>query len=130
MIFDFLTCFNSNYEAVIIDVDNCARIGETNPSSRSCLYEIPIDCIELFKEVELPWGQKRDNMQVGWLIAYVIDNTENEHERQWNHQKECIRSNPFISKLVRRFEYDPSLLSSLDNFGNQTLQEVLDGRNS
>ena len=123
-------CFNSNYEAVIIDVDNCAIIGVRNPSLRSCLYEIPRDCIELFKEVELPWGQKRDYMQVGWLIAYVIDNTENEHERQWNHQKECIRSNLFISKLVRRFEYDPSLLSSLDNFGNQTLQEVLDGRNS
>ena len=68
-------------------------------------------------------------MQVGWMIAYIIDH---QHLRNWEDEKDCIRENKFISTLVRKSKYDENLLSKLDKLAcdNLTLQNVLCARNS
>ena len=62
-------------------------------------------------------------MQVGWMIAYILDHEYNEQLRNWEDQKDCIRENK-----VRKYDEN---LSELDKLGcdNSTLQNVLCARN-
>ena len=98
-------CFNSRFEAVIIDIDMCASSGlDTNVSAESCLYQIPTECLKQFKEVDLPYGQKRNYMQLGWMIAYILDHKgKDEHMRTWEKEPAFVRENNCIFTLVRKF---------------------------
>ncbi len=50
---------------------------------------------------DIPPGQRIDYMQVGWMIAYIIDSSEDEHYRVWENLPPEIQNNSFIEKLVR-----------------------------
>ncbi len=65
-------CFNEEFEVVInIDFSSYINVG-IRAASPSCLYRIPETLQKTFYSLDLK-GQKIDYMQVGWMIAYIID---------------------------------------------------------
>lgn len=90
-------CFNDKYEAVIIDVDRCYDIEGLHPyfaTLSSCMYEN-------FREMGAPIGQFTDYMQLGWMVAWILDNSQDEHAREWEEQKTEIKENKFICALIK-----------------------------
>ena len=120
-------CINENFDVVLIDVDFSKAITVRPPiSSSSCLYNIPSTPSDI-----RPAGQRTDYMQVGWMIAYIIDSSDDEHYRKWENQPPEIQNNSFIEKLVRKCQYDESLLFELVSLGgSETLTEVLTTRSN
>ena len=99
MMFDYQTfVFNSRFEAGIIDIDMCSTSGvDTNVSAESCLYEIPKECRKQFNEIDLPYGQKRDYMQLGWMIAYILDHKGKDAHRRRGKEPDFVRENECIA---------------------------------
>ncbi len=54
----------------------------------SCLHFVPRECKRVFWSSRLPCGQKTDYMQVGWMIALVLDHEgKDEHNRYWTRTR-------------------------------------------
>ena len=126
---DCPTCFNENYEAVLIDLDFCQCVtadSKMDGECESCLYCFPDSCLSEFEASTLEPGQKYDYMQVGWLIAYILHHNHDEHVREWESQPKYITGNEMISTLVRSFCYKPHLLKTLQS--SSTLEAVLKRR--
>uniref|UniRef100_A0A1X7TF44 Protein kinase domain-containing protein n=1 Tax=Amphimedon queenslandica TaxID=400682 RepID=A0A1X7TF44_AMPQE len=69
-------CFNSEYEAILIDLDACTPAEYRHSSfsgANSCMY----------KAQHLPHDGSTDYMQLGWLIVNVLDPTGDEHNRKY-----------------------------------------------
>ena len=55
-------CFDDEYEPVLIDLDRCSKSGKISSTyGASCMYP--------FADT----GHKFDYMQLGWLVAWVLD---------------------------------------------------------
>ena len=68
-------------------------------------------------------------MQVGWMIAHIVNYTPDEHHCVWESQPNNIQENSFNKALVRKFKYEDSMLSQLDDLGgSETLQAVITKR--
>ena len=110
---------------VLIDVDMSNASNETAESYNhdSCLYHVPETLQATFDYLSLKSGVKLDYMQVGWMIAHIVNYTPDEHHRVWESQPNNIQENSFIKALVREFKYEDSMLSQLDDLGgSETLQ--------
>ncbi len=118
-------CFGNEFQPILIDLDRCTELCKDpyslfGSSADSCMYDIS----EL---PQLQSGEKTDFFQVGWLVAWVMnEEDENYHDREWKTQPESIKNNKFIKKLVEEGFYDASLTSSLP--GECSLESVLERR--
>ena len=114
-------CFNSAYEAVLIDLDRCTHLNGYPTAvsmfgTESCMYLKP----ELIDVQEFNGGHL-DYSQLGWLVAWVLsDHSEEEdyHKRKWLDQDQLIKDDQFVSTLVCKGTYDP--------FALETSQVVVD----
>ena len=95
-------CFNSSYEAVLLDMERgtdnleteesplCIKLGDT-----SCMYRKP-------KTIKgILTGKRLDYMQLGWLLVWVLNCTGDYHEREWEKQPHNIVKDVFLTRLVR-----------------------------
>ena len=76
-------CFDQYYNAVLIDIDRCSPINlryHMFGESTSCMYNI-----KHLKGKHVT-GIQTDHMQLGWLAAFILDNTQDEHNRTWAQQ--------------------------------------------
>ena len=53
-----------------------------------------------------------DNVQLGWLLVWVLNPTEDYHEREWKEQSLHITNDVFLSKLVCEGVYSREALKS------------------
>ena len=73
-------CFDSSYEPVLIDLDYCYPIHKQHlifkaSGINSCMYTC-----------QLPGGQT-DYVQLGWLVAWILDSSGDYHEHEWSSLK-------------------------------------------
>ena len=116
-------CFNHQYDAVLIDMERCCdakKFPHIAVRLPSCMYTQP-------KNVDFFSGECMDYMQLGWLVAWVLsDKDENGksdyHDRSWSTQIMDIRNDMFVKKLVCCGEYSRSDLDDsvivVDNTGD------------
>ena len=120
-------CFNANYEAILIDVDRCAWINSLHPmfgGAQSCMYKI-----KHFKQDKKVTGAHTDYMQLGWLVAFILDNdghTNNEHLRDWDTQPDYIKECKLINSLINTGEWNQIYYDEWKLEGQLTMQEVID----
>ena len=105
-------CFNCNYDAVLIDLDRCEPWNQFPKAvscfaGKSCMYEMP----EAIGAVQFN-GKHMDYVQLGWLVAWVLSDESDYHDRKWTEQNEEITSDNFVSTLVLHGNCD---LSALNN---------------
>ena len=118
-------CFDSKYQAVLIDLDRVTILSEnfymfySQDSDSSCMYRIPFSGSKPYD------GRNTDYMQLGWLVAWVIDHSGRQHNRKWETQEKKIKDNRFIYHLIHEGEYKDELLEQCFEDG-QTLKTVLD----
>ena len=105
-------CFNINYDAVLIDMERSGRIGDRAYSTKlfglcdtSCMYRRSEKFVGRFTEDLL------DNVQLGWLLVWVLNPTEDYHEREWKEQPLYITKDVFLSKLVCEGVYSREALT-------------------
>ena len=106
-------CFNSHYDAVLIDMDRCTRIEENEQAAlcgqlgdKSCMYQIPETIDGVLNEKRL------DNIQLGWLLVWMLNYEEDYHKRKWEEQPQDIQSDRFLSELVCQGVYRREALES------------------
>ena len=104
-------CFNSNYDAVLIDMERCTRVEVRSPLSMelhtiSCMYRKPKNMLESFT------AQRMDYVQLGWLLVWVLNCTGEYHEREWEQQPLNIVNDVFLSPLVCQGVYSKEALES------------------
>ena len=76
-------------------------------------------------ECQLPSGQT-DYIQLGWLVALVLDSSGDYHEKEWLSLKKEIREDAFISSLILNGEYKSEELSKSTLVQDETtLKNVL-----
>ena len=118
-------CFNTNREAVLIDLDRCSFVTERPPIKNvdSCMYQYPSGSCTA--------GQSDYIMQLGWMVAWVIDFTATDyHNRTFDGLEARVKDDEFVRKLLKEGAYDEDLLltSYVNSFGNESLQEILQRR--
>lgn len=114
-------CYNDKYEPVLIDVDRCHVIEEHHQyfgNTSSCLYHSNSSFGE-------PVGKYTDHAQLGWMVAWIVDSSMDEHSRQWEEQSTQIQENQFISELVRAGTYNLTSLESSFPDDSCTIQSLL-----
>ena len=104
-------CFNSNYDAVLIDMERCTCAEVRSPLTMelhtiSCMYRKPKNMLESFT------SQRMDYVQLGWLLVWVLNCTEEYHEREWEQQPINIVNDVFLSQLVCQGVYSKEALKS------------------
>lgn len=116
-------CFDLSFEAVLIDMDRCYPIAMLHPmftgsvSTSSCMYTM---------QSELQLGSETDYLQLGWLVAWVLDSSGGDyHKRDWKSQKKEVKDDAFISSLVLKGKYQSQLLEESLVRDTQTLAAVL-----
>ena len=70
-------CFNDSYKSVFIDLERCMVISKMHTmfGSSSFMYSLPQPILK-FR------GSKSDYFQLGWLVAWVLDECAvNYHDR-------------------------------------------------
>ena len=98
-------CFNRSFEVVFIDFDRCHEIEKLQPmflssGPKSCMYNI----MEVSQQ--LTRGSQTDYFQLGWLVAWIMDNSGGYyHDRKWSSQVKSIQNNRFIAGLVIEGQY-------------------------
>ena len=116
-------CFDTEYRAVLIDLDRVTRCNKpygmfySNDENTSCMYKrVPF----------MNDGRNTDYMQLGLMVAWAIDHSgKSEHDRKWETMKKTIKDNQFIYYLIEKGEYKDELLDKYIT-GNETLKTVLD----
>ena len=105
-------CFNSNYDAVLIDMERCA-CSETRPlrlcvqlGNQSCMYRKP----EMLQGILT--ASRLDFIQLGWLLVWVLNYTGDYHDREWEQQPGNITNDAFLSDLVCQGVYSRTALES------------------
>ena len=103
-------CFDTTYNAVLIDLDRCVRIWKGIPTAaaaynKGCMYKRP-----KFVATEDFNAQHMDYVQLGWIVAWVLSEEEEYHYREWEKQSDEIRDDSFISTLITEGRYDESKL--------------------
>ena len=103
-------CFDTTYNAVLIDLDRCVRIWKGIPTAaaaynKGCMYKRP-----KFVATEDFNAQHMDYVQLGWIVAWVLSEEEKYHYREWEKQSDEIRDDSFISTLITEGRYDESKL--------------------
>lgn len=114
-------CYNDKYEPVLIDVDRCHVIEEHHQyfgNASSCMYLSNSSFGE-------PVGKYTDHAQLGWMVAWIVDSSMDEHSRQWEEQSTQIQENQFISELVRAGTYNLTSLESSFPDDSCTIQSLL-----
>lgn len=76
-------CFSSAHDAVLIDLDMCTIWNKyltavSRFGGKSCMYYRP----ELL-DVKSFNGKHLDYIQLGWLVAWVLSNDLDYHDRKW-----------------------------------------------
>ena len=86
------------------------------------------DCDALFSTCDsTPRGKKTDYMQLGWLVAYILDQSnQDEHEREWDTQPDAIKDNIAVKSLIKGC-YKTELLDSLPS-DTSSIEQVLEKR--
>ena len=119
-------CFNDQFQVVLIDIDRYYPASKLHPmftssSGTSCMYR---------SVHTLCNGYQTDFFQLGWLISWVLDSTgEDYHGRTWESQRADIKNDQFISTLILRGEFNPTLLEgSLVAKSDRHLKSVLSNR--
>lgn len=110
-------CFNEQYEAVLIDLDRCYNIETLSPyfvmNVKSCMYGLHHMTKELRGNLTGKCdGQFTDFFQLGWLVAWIVGDDGDEHNRKWETQSTQIRDNEFIAQLIQNCAYNPELLET------------------
>ena len=59
-------------------------------------------------------GIHTDRLWLWWLAAYILDNTKNEHNREWSEQTDEIKNCKLIVSLVEKGEWDQVLYDNWD----------------
>ena len=93
-------CFNSAHDAVLIDVERCRALSkEISLEYEGCMYRKP-------ETMTAKWcSEKMDFVQLGWLILWLLNPTENYHNRYWEDQPEDIKQDSFLELLVLQGTY-------------------------
>ena len=104
-------CFNSNYDVVLIDLERCTPIIENGQphlcmalGDHSCLYRKP----EMLQGILT--AKRLDYIQLGWLLVWVLHDTGDYHEREWEQQPGTIVNDVFLSQLVCQGVYSKQAL--------------------
>ena len=120
-------CIGQNFDVVLIDVDmsNAYNRRPESYTYDSCLYHVPETLQATFDNSSLKSGVKLHYMQVGWMIAHIVNYTPDEHQRVWESQPKNIQENSFIKALVREFKYEDSMLSQLDDLGGSETPQAM-----
>ena len=116
-------CFDTEYRAVLIDLDRVTRRNKpygmfySNDENTSCMYKrVPF----------MNDGRNTDYMQLGLMVAWAIDHSgKSEHDRKWETMKKTIKDNQLIYYLIEKGEYKDELLDKYIT-GNETLKTVLE----
>ena len=104
-------CFNSNFDAVLIDMERCTLV-DTFPNicmqldTLSCMYETPHGMTGIFT------ARRMDYMQLGWLLVWVLHNRGDYHKRKWEDLPVNIQSDSFLKRLVMEGEYQEAILNT------------------
>jgi len=112
-------CFDTSFNAVLVDVDRYTDIDEGfHGSTQSCMYpgDLPQNCI--------------DHVQLGWLAAWVLNPTGKYHQRKWDELPQFIKRETFTSSFVQEGLYlQDQLNSSTVIHGEQLVESVISSRN-
>ena len=112
-------CFDTSFNAFLIDVDRCTYIDcAFDGSAPSCMHprNLPPSCT--------------DYVQLGWLAAWVLNPTGQYHERKWDDLPPFIKTDTFISSLIQKGLYlQEQLNSSTVIHGGQLVESVISSRN-
>ena len=105
-------CFNSDYDAVLIDMERCAPVKDSRFSlcvqlgEESCMYRKPETLAGILT------AERLDYIQLGWLLAWVLNDTGDYHDREWEKQPGYITNDVFLSQLVCQGVYSREALES------------------
>ena len=70
-------------------------------------------------------GEEQDFLQLGWLIARILNPGGDEHDRAWENQPKHIQDNEFVRLLVQKGDYKSELLQQHIEEDSSTIKEVL-----
>ena len=114
-------CFSSTFEMILIDLDRCTRVNFKSVFTHgSCMYISPTNFD----------GKQRDFMQLGWMVAWVLEATDWYHDRRLETLSQTLREEKFVMKLLTRGEFCEQLLcESASIVDKLTLQQVIECNN-
>ena len=119
-------CFNQQFEAVLIDLDRCYcidyfdRMLNLHPYVGSGQYGCMYEMLATYTT-----GEEQDFLQLGWLIARILNPGGDEHDRAWVNQPKHIQDNEFVRLLVQKGDYKSELLQQHIEEDSSTIKEVL-----
>ena len=121
-------CFDSDFNPILIDFDMSSKtegIQHENVmmSRQGCMYS-SFNYPYLLRD-----GMKTDFSQLGWLAAWVLDESapaKDYHNREWVNQPECIKQYRFIDSLITKGVFEKELIKDLPH--NLTVPSVLKAR--
>lgn len=119
-------CFNEQYEAVLIDLDRCCDNTTISPYFSGTVISCMYNCDNQAK-FPSPIGKSTDLYQLGWLVAWIVDVDDkvDEHRRKWDSQKDCVKNNQFISRLIQEGVYDSDLMENSFEADTRSIQSCL-----
>ena len=96
-------CFNEQLDAVLIDVDRACRTNDVTWYGvvDSCMYKVPRGARDTFC---------LDFMQLGWLLAWVLQPEGAYHKRTWEDLPQRVRKDQFLSDLLNCGQYSQAKL--------------------
>ena len=105
-------CFSSTFEMILIDLDRCTCVNFKSVFTHgSCMYISPPNF---------------DGMQLGWMVAWVLEATDWYHDRRLETLSQTLREEKFVMKLLTRGEFCEQLLcESASIVDKLTLQQVI-----
>ena len=102
-------CFNASFEVILIDLDRVWPIEQEHPmfygeenKGRSCMY--------LVDSSNRTGIQTDDFIQLGWLVAWVLEPALDYHMRTLESHAEFVRNDEFVSTLATSYNFDMNLL--------------------